>query len=73
MTDVPRDSGPAPQSPDGLVAERITSDLVAEGLLDESTAKGFAARLASGAVTAGDWRLLADLGNEEEGGEAVDE
>jgi hypothetical protein len=62
MTDVPHDAGEAPAAPDEVVAGRISADLQAEGLLDEADAEEFAARLAAGAVTADDWRLMADLG-----------
>ena len=50
--------------PDYIVARRIVIALREKKLLTEDRLKGLEEKLASGAVSTEDWRILAELGGE---------
>ena len=49
--------------PDAIVAEKIVAALRAKKFLTEQRLEGLEQKLSSGSLDAGDWRLLAELGN----------
>jgi hypothetical protein len=68
MTEIPHETITLKEQPDELVAKRIISDLIDKGMISEARAEEFTKKLAEGAVSLEDWRLLADLGSEGQGG-----
>lgn len=52
------------KSPSEKLAQRIVERLVKEGLLTEKRGKGIQSKLASGTVSADDWKAEIDLSTE---------